>query len=282
MNPWSVQSKWDQARRLPRAVFSSNRGLGITVVKNAPGLASIDAAYMPTLLVTQRWTRMRRAIRPVFSSPWAAKLSACYVRASSHPRRWRLEVQGAQSLRGPGILCFWHSDLLLASGVSGHFQQVAGLVSRSRDGGLAAGMLAEFGHLAIRASRANKGKANKGGWDALGPMAQHLQSGGWLALTPDGPRGPAGSLSPAIVQLARFTGAPVRGLGLAAHGTCSLGTWDRLKVPLPWLRGAAVIAPPLALSRRADATQCRDFSAALLSSLHKAHLDAVTLLEAAT
>jgi len=201
-----------------------------------------------------------------------------YLRAVGQPARWRVCVEGEPGLAGPGILCLWHSDLLLAPAISGRFPGAAALISRSRDGALACAVLERLGHQAIRASRAKPGKRNKGGMEGLTEMAAHLQAGGWLAIAPDGPRGPAERCSPAIAQLARFTGAPVRCLGFARRGTLRLDSWDRLAVPAPWGRGAAVIGPVLRLERRADAGACAAFTRTVEQGLQAARAQARALL----
>lgn len=221
------------------------------------------------------------ASRPAVSA-WLARAGAGYIAKVSTPARWLVKREGDSALAGPGILCFWHGDLLLLGALSKQFPGAATLVSRSRDGGLATEILHTLGHPAIRASRARRGKAGKGGMEGLAAMATHLEGRGWLAIAPDGPRGPAQVCGQAIAQLARFTGARVHCLGFAARGIWRLDSWDRLAAPLPWCGGAAVIGPPMLLERRADVTACKDFTAAVQCELERLRTQAQHLLEHGT
>jgi hypothetical protein len=57
---------------------------------------------------------------------------------------------------------------------------------------------------------------NKHGEQAFRDMVKWVRDGGGIAITPDGPRGPAEHMEKGTPSLARMTGAPVIFVGLAA------------------------------------------------------------------
>jgi len=79
-----------------------------------------------------------------------------------------------------------------------------------------------------------------------------IRDGGVLAITPDGPGGPAETMPVGPVVLARLASAPVYLFGLAATPTVKLKTWDRTQIPLPFGRGYVVFDGPLTVSRHAQ------------------------------
>jgi lysophospholipid acyltransferase (LPLAT)-like uncharacterized protein len=83
-------------------------------------------------------------------------------------------------------------------------------------------------------------------------MIAWVKGGGAVAITPDGPRGPAEVMQPGVAALARMTGAPPLMVGLAARPCIRLGTWDQTIVPLPFSRAAMVWDAPPPAGRDAD------------------------------
>lgn len=178
-----------------------------------------------------------------------------YGQALASTLRWReIPDSGAQAALadGPAILCFWHQHILMLARPLRRLPRMAALVSRSRHGGAAALAVAHFGILPIRASRAKPGKRDKGGLDGFVEMHAHLAKGGLLALAADGPRGPALHCPPGLVQLARFSGAPLIGLGLAAVPCFHAKSWDFTALPPPLARAVLVWGTRLIVPRRAN------------------------------
>lgn len=161
--------------------------------------------------------------------------------------RWTHENQGVAEaiwVRGGGVLCvFWHSRIGLtpASWPHGRAQQVKALISLSPDGQFIAKAVGRLGFPAIRGSSANKDKADraKGGSQALRDGLRQLKIAG-LAITPDGPRGPARTMAEGLPLLAKLSGAPVLFIGVSCNPAIRLGSWDRAVLPLPFGRGAVV------------------------------------------
>lgn len=158
-------------------------------------------------------------------------------------RRVRLHERDTLLDRGERcIFAFWHARLLPL--VFTHRRRsIAVLISRHRDGELIARIIARLGFLTGR------GSSSRGGQDGFREMLRHAEERRLLALSPDGPRGPAERVKPGLVYLASRTGFPVLPVASAARRTWVLDSWDRFRIPQPFARvvvayGAPVAVPP--------------------------------------
>ncbi len=145
---------------------------------------------------------------------------------------------------GGGVLCaFWHSRIGLSPACWDltRAQPAKALISLSPDGQFIAKAVALQGFPAVRGSSANKDKADaaKGGSRALRDGLKQLKVGA-LAITPDGPRGPARVMAEGLPLMARMSGVPVLFIGMSCKPAVRLNSWDRALLPLPFGRGAIV------------------------------------------
>lgn len=189
-----------------------------------------------------------------------AWLLAAYLRFALRTTRWTFENREAAdaAVASPdGIIgCFWHSRIPLGPAcrevLKAKPRRV--LISLSRDGEFIARAMEKLDFPAIRGSAGKKSDPAKakGGARALLEALKWVRSGGVMAVTPDGPRGPAEVMQPGVAAMARSTGAPVFLFGLAARPAFRLKTWDGTRVPLPFGRGSVVFDGPLYAPREAD------------------------------
>lgn len=161
--------------------------------------------------------------------------------------RWTYENQSvAEDVwdKGGGVLCaFWHSRISLApaSWPLDRAQSAKALISLSADGQFIAKAVALQGFPAIRGSSSNKDKADrdKGGAQALRAGLRQLKEGA-LAITPDGPRGPARQMAEGLPMMAKISRAPTLFIGMSCNPAIRLNSWDRALIPLPFGKGAIV------------------------------------------
>ena len=197
----------------------------------------------------------------VLRLPWLqavlAALLAAYLRATLRTLRWRHEgrerAEAVWDAGGPVIVCFQHGRIALSPACwpLDRAQEPRAMISLSADGAFVARAMEALGFPAVRGGA---GKASaKGGAGAFRETLRWLKGGGGIAITPDGPRGPAGSMTDGPPLLAKASGAPVLLVGLAARPCVRLNSWDRHAVPLPFGRGAIVWEGPFHVPRDADA-----------------------------
>lgn len=114
------------------------------------------------------------------------------------------------------------------------------LVSKSKDGELIA--------RTMRLCRmgARRGSSSRGGAAAVREMMESVQAGRDLAITPDGPRGPAREVKEGVVFLAQKLGIPILPLTNALTRRKELArAWDRFQIPLPFGRAVVRYAEPI-------------------------------------
>ena len=198
----------------------------------------------------KRWTRSAGVQRAL------GRLFAAYLRFALATTRWRWEgrerAEGVWAGGGGIVVCFWHARIGLSPACwpLDRAQAPRALISLSADGGFIAEAMARLGFPAIRGSAAkpsDPAKA-KGGAQAFREVLRWIRAGNGVAVTPDGPRGPAERMTDGPPLLSRLSGAPVLLVGLAARPCLRLKSWDRAVVPLPFARGVICwdgpIAPP--------------------------------------
>lgn len=143
------------------------------------------------------------------------------------------------------ILTMWHARLITTRATWPlDKQQVAVLVSHSRDGEIIARGSDTVGLKVLRGSSRNPKKdKDKGSAIAFRQMLKHIRDGGCMCLTPDGPRGPRQRARPGAIKLAQATGAPLLAVASSTKSRIMLNSWDKLCLPLPFGRGVIVWAP---------------------------------------
>jgi len=134
-------------------------------------------------------------------------------------------VPGAD--RRPRLYAFWHAQMIPAM-LAHEGSGIAVLISGHRDGELIARLAARFGIKAIR------GSTSRGAAGALRAIERALSDGLQVAVTPDGPRGPAEEFAPGTLIAAQRVGVPVVLGGIMPTRAWRLDTWDRFIIPKPF------------------------------------------------
>ena len=83
-------------------------------------------------------------------------------------------------------------------------------------------------------------------------MLNRLADGDCVAITPDGPRGPAMKASVGIVNLARLARVPIQPVTYATSRRRLLDTWDRYHLALPFGRGVILWGEPIEIAPDLD------------------------------
>jgi lysophospholipid acyltransferase (LPLAT)-like uncharacterized protein len=157
--------------------------------------------------------------------------------------RREVEVEALRREHGGVILVTWHGRSLIPVARCrgrGYF----GLVSLSRDGDLLAEFIRRLGWRALRGSSGRRGVRG-----ARAAMEALRTRGSMLAVTPDGPRGPARKAQPGAVFLAQKSGKPLVPVGIGAGRAWNVRSWDRFLIPKPfsrvvWLYGGPIFVGP--------------------------------------
>jgi lysophospholipid acyltransferase (LPLAT)-like uncharacterized protein len=156
---------------------------------------------------------------------------------------WRIRVVHGERLEGlratgkPFIFSLWHGQMLpLIWHHRGH--DVGVLISQHKDGEIIARIAHALGLWAIR------GSTTRGAARALIEMVNVLGAGREIAITPDGPRGPARSFAPGAVVVAFRAKVPILPVAASASRAWRLTSWDGFMIPKPFARVTIAYGEP--------------------------------------
>jgi len=202
-------------------------------------------------------------------APYFAYLYVSFVGLTSRLRWLGAEhVAAARRVKGPMIYAFWHQRQVFFTWTHrGAHAKV--LVSRSADGEIIAQVM--------RLSRigACRGSSSRGAAVAAREMLEALNDGFDVAVTCDGPKGPAREVKAGILYLAQKTGLPIIPIASAVSRKLEFPrAWDRFQVPLPFSRAVVIYGPLVFVGPQDDLTaKAQELKAALDRIYEQADLE---------
>jgi len=166
-----------------------------------------------------------------WAEPLVRRLGAALVGLLAATWRYRVRgwehVANAHRLRRPIVYVLWHSRILPLL-YSRRREGLAVLISRHADGGHLAQLSERWGYRVVR------GSSQRGGEVGLLGLVRHLRDSAEVALTPDGPRGPAEHVKPGALAAAQHAAALVIAVGARASSAWWIRSWDRFCLPKPF------------------------------------------------
>jgi len=147
-----------------------------------------------------------------------------------------------QDRRVPILFALWHGRMFLPIDAHRH-QSVVTMASKSHDGNIVTAWLEKNGYLVTR------GSSSRGGSEALRRMVRQVKAGRNVALTVDGPRGPAHVVQAGVVRLARLTNAWILPISFSSSWPLFLRSWDRYLLPKPFSRNVVAYGEPFVVSK---------------------------------
>lgn len=143
------------------------------------------------------------------------------------------------------IFALWHHDQLCLDGIPNR-DNLNILISKSIDGEIIARVVERMGFKTVRGSYNRAGK-DKGGKEATFELISRLNNGENIAVTVDGPSGPLHQVKNGVIKIAKLTGAPI--IPVVWHSDSiflgSLPTWDKLRIPLWFLKSVNIYGEPI-------------------------------------
>ena len=177
---------------------------------------------------------------------WFGRLGALVLRVLG--ATWRIRTQGATLPADDQVIfAFLHGDMLVPAHRYRR-RNAAIMISQHGDGEVIAQIVERLGFVPVR------GSSTRGGMRALLEMLRdHAERP--LAITPDGPRGPRGTVHQGVIQLAAATGRPIYAASYAVSRGKRLGSWDRFVIPAPFAHIVEHLAEPLRVPGDVDEAQ---------------------------
>jgi lysophospholipid acyltransferase (LPLAT)-like uncharacterized protein len=158
-------------------------------------------------------------------------------------RTWRVVEENAEPFRAltdegrPYLLCAWHGELLAGLWANRH-RGFSAMVSEHSDGEIITQVMAGWGFRAVR------GSTSRGAMGALRGMLREITEGRGFALTPDGPRGPAGVAQMGVLLASSRARTPIAPMRIYAERAWRMKSWDRFMIPKPFSRIRVVYGEP--------------------------------------
>jgi lysophospholipid acyltransferase (LPLAT)-like uncharacterized protein len=170
-----------------------------------------------------------------------AVLGALLLRALG--RTWRIRqvnrvaFQAMRDRRQPVIIVLWHGEMLPILWHHRH-EGISILISEHADGEIIARVAESLGCRTVR------GSTTRGGGRALLGLCRVVDAGGDVAITPDGPRGPARHIAPGALVVAQRARAPIVPIVVATEQAWRLKSWDGFLIPKPFARITVAYGEP--------------------------------------
>ena len=204
-----------------------------------------------------------------------AGVGAPIIAALGRTLTWKVEGLAHLAFEGSArrpIMAFFHGRVLTAT----YFFRRRGIVvmiSENFDGEWIARIIERFGY------GASRGSTSRGGQRALLQMKRIIADGKPAGFAVDGPRGPARSVQPGAVWLAKLTGNPVVPFHMEASRYWTLNSWDRTQIPKPFSTVALCVGQPIEVPEHADEAVIEAKRQQLEASLHALEQRAAVFLK---
>lgn len=193
--------------------------------------------------------------RKLFNNPLLASLAGAVlnlygelvlrtsrIRVESHPEVDRLVRERHVAV----IYALWHRHVFFVPLLRRYERRpVAALLSLHRDAQIV-GVAAR-----LRGITLVSGSSTRGGARAYRQLLAWLASPASACITPDGPKGPAGTIKPGVIRLAEQSNCMVVPVAFMASRMRRLRSWDRTIVPLPFGCHRLILGAPLDLAEPA-------------------------------
>ncbi|QVL52727.1 MAG: DUF374 domain-containing protein [Cyanobium sp. M30B3] len=161
------------------------------------------------------------------------------IRVQVHPEVDRL----VREQRVAVIYALWHRHVFFVPLLRRYERRpVAALLSLHRDAQIV-GVAAR-----LRGITLVSGSSSRGGARAYRQLLTWLASPASACITPDGPKGPAGTIKPGVIRLAEQSACRVVPVAFMASRMRRLRSWDRTIVPLPFGCHRLILGAPLDLA----------------------------------
>ncbi len=132
--------------------------------------------------------------------------------------------------KGQLIYASWHQRFFPGISFFSSRKPIAIIISKSRDGEMAARAVNILGWHAVR------GSSSKGGKAALEKIKRLTKKGYKVGHIVDGPQGPFGRVKPGLIRIAQYANLPIVPTITSGQYCWVFNSWDRFMVPKPFSR----------------------------------------------
>lgn len=185
---------------------------------------------------------IKRALNNKHIESIAARIIAFLMRFVFYTTRWTVIGEERPHLYHknhiPFITCLWHDRLMLAPCLWKWKKKLHVLASNHKDGRFIAKVVKRFSMPAVYGST---GK----GVNAAKKLIQLIKKGEYIAIIPDGPRGPRHKLANGAVVISILTKTDIIPFGFCVKRYVRLNSWDKFILAWPFNCGVMVWGNPI-------------------------------------
>ena len=200
---------------------------------------------MSSSLPISRWLKKKvRRFAPVAAAGllrwWAKSCSAITVINGEFEAE---QVAGDQGC----VYVTWHQRLLNLFFLRTR-RSLTIMISRSKDGELATGVVHRLGFSTVR------GSSSRGGATAMFQLIEAMRNrpSTCAVMMADGPKGPARKLKLGTLKIAQTTGVPILPFTFSAKRHKLFASWDRFMIPLPFSPLLVIFGEPIMVPETAS------------------------------
>ncbi|NPA25331.1 MAG: lysophospholipid acyltransferase family protein [Deltaproteobacteria bacterium] len=210
---------------------------------------------------SDRLSRLGRRLLPVAGSVLVRLWGwSCFRIAVLNDEDERLRAAAGQGC----VYVTWHQRLFNIYFLH-HRRPITIMISRSRDGDLAARVAELLGFGTVR------GSSSRGGPAAMLELIEEMKKkpGTCAGMLGDGPRGPARKLKMGTIRIAQATGVPIVPVAYGAKRRKLFSSWDRFLLPLPFSPLVAAFGEPVLVPENAPAEELEVYRKRVEESLNR-------------
>lgn len=183
---------------------------------------------------------------------FVSRVLAFFMRFSFSTTRWTVigdEIPSEyHKSETPFLVSLWHDRLMLAPCVWHWKHPLHVLASNHKDGRLIAKVVKHFNMPAVYGSTGKGVKATR-------DLIKLIKNGKYVAIIPDGPRGPRHKLAPGTVVISRLTKTDILPFSFCVKRYYQFNSWDKFILSWPFNRGVMVWGKPIKWSDLKDMTE---------------------------
>lgn len=161
----------------------------------------------------------------------------------------------------PVVFILWHRDQIPLIFLNRN-RDVGVLVSKSKDGELIAGPISKLGFVPIR------GSSSRGGSKAMRDLIRHLETNS-IAITPDGPKGPAHIIKDGALMTAYLTGRAIVPVAIDVSREWTFNSWDKFRFPKPFSHIRQIFGMKIFIDKKEDIPEIKERLAAEMGRLYE-------------
>ena len=172
------------------------------------------------------------------------------------------KVEALWNNNKPFILAFWHNQLMMIRFAWPYNKKLNILASGHSDGRFGSIIANLLGLKNIKTSDNNKNIS-------LRPIFKLIKFKQYIAITPDGPRGPKEIVSEGIIRIAKTNNIPIIPIGFWSSKNSKLKSWDSFLITYPFSKCSFVWGEEINIPRGANENEILRFQKILEKKINE-------------